>query len=281
MLQTGAKHYGLHLGLVKQPMQEWDPLVNIEPNFYYYQEEKLATYCSSNSLSYNIVMPSTILGAVPDAAMNGAFPLAVFCAVNWHLKRPLEYPGSVASWQMPQCMSSSMLNAYLEEWAVLQPNAGNQRFNALDNSEFTWEAAWPLVAGWYGMEWKGPVEDPAAFQTRTFPHNPRGYGSKGTVQIRMRMSDWAKRDDVKAAWKEMTQQYGLRGDGEFHEVDRTFDFLDGTLNRAAPILLSADKARKLGWHGYVDSAESLLEVFDDFARIKMIPPVPKAKLQFL
>lgn len=43
---------------------------------------------------------------------------------------------------------------------------------------------------------------------------------------------------------------------------------------------SSDKARKLGWHGFVDTAESLLAVFEDLARIKMIPPVPKVKVQF-
>lgn len=281
MLQTGAKHYGLHLGLIKQPSQEWDPLINIEPNFYFYQEEKLSAYCKTNSVGYDVVMPSSILGAVPDAAMNAAFPLAVYCAVHAYLKRPLEYPGSVSSWQMPQCMSSSMLNAYLEEWAVLAPKAGNQRFNAVDDSLFTWEAAWPLVAGWYGLEWKGPVEDPAAYKERQLPHNPRGYGDKGTVQVRAPMAEWAKRDDVKAAWKEISQQYGLRGNGELQDVDRVFSFLDGSLNRPAPILLTTDKARKLGWHGYVDSVESFLEVFDDFAKIKMIPPVPKVRVQFL
>jgi len=43
---------------------------------------------------------------------------------------------------------------------------------------------------------------------------------------------------------------------------------------------SSDKARKMGWHGFVDSHESLLLVFDDLAKIKMIPPVPKVKVQF-
>jgi len=43
---------------------------------------------------------------------------------------------------------------------------------------------------------------------------------------------------------------------------------------------SSDKARKMGWHGFVDSNESLLSVFDDLANIKMIPPVPKVKVQF-
>jgi hypothetical protein len=44
---------------------------------------------------------------------------------------------------------------------------------------------------------------------------------------------------------------------------------------------SSDKARKLGWHGFVDSNESLLEVFEDLAKLKMIPPVPKVKVEFL
>lgn len=43
---------------------------------------------------------------------------------------------------------------------------------------------------------------------------------------------------------------------------------------------SMDKAGKLGWHGFVDTSESMLAVFEDLARIKMIPPVPKVKVQF-
>jgi len=41
-----------------------------------------------------------------------------------------------------------------------------------------------------------------------------------------------------------------------------------------------DKSRKLGWHGFVDSTESLLEVFRDLAHIKMIPPVPETNVSF-
>ena len=41
-----------------------------------------------------------------------------------------------------------------------------------------------------------------------------------------------------------------------------------------------DKSRKLGWHGFVDTCESFLEVFDDLAKLKMIPPVPKVDVSF-
>lgn len=41
-----------------------------------------------------------------------------------------------------------------------------------------------------------------------------------------------------------------------------------------------NKSRKLGWHGFVDSSESLLYVFDELASLKMIPPVPKVNVWF-
>lgn len=41
-----------------------------------------------------------------------------------------------------------------------------------------------------------------------------------------------------------------------------------------------DKSRKLGWHGFVDSSEAMLEVFQDLAKLKMIPPVPLINVSF-
>ena len=35
---------------------------------------------------------------------------------------------------------------------------------------------------------------------------------------------------------------------------------------------SMNKARKFGWHGYVDSIESIHSVFQKFTVMKMIPP---------
>jgi hypothetical protein len=37
-----------------------------------------------------------------------------------------------------------------------------------------------------------------------------------------------------------------------------------------------DKAHKRGWFGTVDSRECILEVLQDFAKLKMTPPVPVA-----
>jgi hypothetical protein len=38
---------------------------------------------------------------------------------------------------------------------------------------------------------------------------------------------------------------------------------------------SMNKNRKLGWHGFVDSHDSLIATFEELARLKMIPPFKK------
>lgn len=148
MLQTGAKNYGVHLGPTRVPQEETDPRVELEPNFYYPQEDIVSAYTRSTpSTGWNICMPGPILGAVPDAAMNAAFPLAVYAAVSAKLGQPLEFPGDINSWQANQSTSSSMMNAYMEEWAVLL-GPKDQKYNTCDSSAFAWEKCWPRIAGW-------------------------------------------------------------------------------------------------------------------------------------
>lgn len=147
----------------------------MEPNFYYAQEDALWAYCKENSIGWNIGMPAAstyhpiaflfllptqhsplVLGAVPDAAMNVCFPIAIYATVSAYLKQPLVFPGDIAGWQFPVSQSSAMLNGYLEEWAVLSPNTENEKFNACDSSAFSCESFWPRLAEWYGIGWKGP-----------------------------------------------------------------------------------------------------------------------------
>lgn len=123
-------------------------------------------------------MPSWILGAVKASDMTTFYPLAVYASVQKKLGRPLEFPGDSAAWEKIMPMSSGVLNSYFHEWVVLQEGAGNKRFNVVDDSEFTWLKAWPLVAGWFGMEWRPPVEDEeGVYDSVDMPLRPRGYVS--------------------------------------------------------------------------------------------------------
>jgi hypothetical protein len=108
---------------------------------------------------------------------------------------------------------------------------------------------------------------------------PRGYGPPGNIRFRYRMAQWAKRPEVGKAWSERAEKHDLI-DKALRDVDRVFGFLDGMINRSAAMNFSMDTSRKLGWHGFVDSAECFLETFRDLAKLKMIPPVPEVKVEF-
>lgn len=98
-----------------------------------------------------MVRPSYIIGAVRDNLLNHMVGLAVYASVCAHLKQPLAFPGDYMAWDREYCQSSAMLNAYMEEWAVLTPEAADQVFNAQDGLPFTWGRFWPYLARWYGI----------------------------------------------------------------------------------------------------------------------------------
>jgi hypothetical protein len=66
LLQTGAKHYGFHMGPAANPSFETDDRVTLEANFYYPQEDLLFAYCKEVGAKWNVVRPSYIIGAVRD-----------------------------------------------------------------------------------------------------------------------------------------------------------------------------------------------------------------------
>ncbi|GME40666.1 nad dependent epimerase dehydratase family protein [Neofusicoccum parvum] len=280
MLQTGAKHYGVHLGPARVPQEENDPRVLIEPNFYYPQEDYLFDWCEEKSgVGWNVIRPSFILGAVPDAAMNMVFPLAAYAVVCKRLGWPLDFPGDLEAWERPEDMSSAMLNGYQEEWVVLDDGTANEAFNAADGSAFTWSKFWPKLAEYHGLEWKGPELDESAYSVITIPRDetPRGFGPQATIRRRFTLTDWAKKPEVQQAWKELAQEHDLL-DKELRDVDRIFSFTDNALANSVCINFSMDKSRRFGWFGTVSSADCILEVIRDFEKLKMVPPVRDGKV---
>ncbi|KAF3483937.1 aldo-keto reductase family protein [Arthroderma uncinatum] len=282
MLQTGAKNYGLHLGPTMTPQRESDPRVLLEPNFYYTQEDVLFKYCKETGAGWNVVMPSFILGAVKDAAMNMMYPLGIFGAVQAYLGRPLVFPGDLASYMMPLDLSSATLNSYLEEWAVLTPNAVNQAFNASDNSAFSWAAFWPMFASWYGVSYQVPEDENAEYISipTQYEPPPRGFGPRGTIRLKYALTQWATDPEVQEAWKALTQRYDLQSNpfqcGK--DINRIFSFADNALLIAWPLQFSRSKGHKLGWFGAVDTLESMRQILDEFVELQMLPPLPTLKM---
>ncbi|RDW85276.1 hypothetical protein BP6252_02866 [Coleophoma cylindrospora] len=272
LLQTGLKTYDVHLGPVSIPMVESDPRTNVEPNFYYTQEDILIEYCKTRMLKYNITHPSWILGAVQGSLMNIFYPLAVYASVQKYHKRPLLFPGDLIAWDKAQPISSGTLNSFFHEWLVLNPDAGNQSLNIWDGSDFTWGKFWPVLARWYGLDWE-PPQSGTEYTEIEMPVTPRGYGPPGRVRYSFDLVDWATAPDVLRAWSVLSKEHNLHNN-PFENVAELFAPLQFSCAISWSWTVSMDKARKLGWHGYVDSVESMRQAFETFAELRMIPPIP-------
>ncbi|KAJ9611628.1 hypothetical protein H2200_004812 [Cladophialophora chaetospira] len=271
VLQTGGKNYGVHQGHVNVPLTEGAPRVELEPNFYYTQEDLLAKYITSHPrASYNVTMPQWILAAVAGTDMTIFYPLAVYASVQRKLKRALIYPGDLTSWDNNHPISSGVMLGTFYEWLVLNEHAAGEAFNITDGSEFTFAKLWPILASWFGLEWLPPKED-VNYHEVELPFVPRGYGPKGKLRSTFSFIDWAKEPATRQAWVDLKHEHELNTE-PLQDPEKTFAFLQFALELTWSWQTSMNKARKFGWHGYVDSVESMRAVFEKFTEMKMIPP---------
>ncbi|KAK9489287.1 hypothetical protein V1508DRAFT_445660 [Lipomyces doorenjongii] len=155
-----------------------------------------------------MVIPSWILGAVKEAAMNILYPLSVYAAVQRHLGKPLDFPGDIIAWDKEQLESTAMMNSYFSEWVVLTDGTSNESLNIVDDYRFNWGRFWPVLARWYGLEWSPPAVD-AHYTDFEVPLNPRGYGPKGKLRFTFNLIEWASRPETQNAWAEIAAQNGI------------------------------------------------------------------------
>jgi nucleoside-diphosphate-sugar epimerase len=230
LLQTGGKHYGVHLGPTLSPMQESDPRFLAEPNFYFPQEDLLWSWAAENNVEWNVTRPGFIIGAVREAAMNIAYGLALYAAVQKELNAPLVFPGDADAWVVEKNLSSALLIAYHAEWAVLTSEAGNEVLNHADGGPFTYGAFWPVLAALHGLEYKVPEDDDAKYQTVTMPISPppRGFGAAGKFRLSASFEGWAQTPEVLGAWKKLSEKYELIGN-PFENPKDVFGLLDAEI----------------------------------------------------
>ncbi|PIA92773.1 3-oxo-Delta(4,5)-steroid 5-beta-reductase [Cercospora beticola] len=282
LLQTGGKHYGVHIGRVRNPVRESDPAPkHLQANqFYYEQGRLLEQYCEEHpETGWNIVRPFPIIGSVTQTWMNTAYPFGVYAAVQAHKGEPLEFGGDWEAWQFAQAMSTARMTGYLSEWAVLEPQNANQAFNATDGSLLSFDHLFHELARWYSVS-KG-VNLPKTDSERSFPRkmqlaggkdSPLGYGPPLETPLEFSLADWARKPENHQAWKEIQEQSGgrLTHDpfGSEEEIDKTF-LGDYCYLRYG--VIGQDKVRRAGFTGYVDILEAFFETFEEFAKLGMLP----------
>ncbi|KAJ5239464.1 hypothetical protein N7468_004083 [Penicillium chermesinum] len=276
LLQTGAKNYGIQIGRVRTPAVESDPQPShLEPNFYYPQERSLFEYCKAQGSAWNVIRPAWVLGAVNNAQMNALLPVAIYAAVQAHKGEPIAFPGDWEMWQYESHHSTAMLTGYLSEWAVLEEKTTNEAFNAQDTGSMTWDRLYEALARWFGVT-KGvvpPEEDPSKFTElvgKAGADTPMGYGPPLVHRASFSLVDWASKPENKTAWSQLQKESGgqLRSE-PFDDVEENFVFGDQAFAKVPG--LSMNKARRLGWTGFVDTFESLFQVYAEMGDLGMLP----------
>jgi hypothetical protein len=90
--------------------------------------------------------------------------------------------------------------------------------------------------------------------------------------------EWSGENKVVEAWAALSKEHGLLFD-PFKDRAQVFGMTDSAIIGGWALSLSMRKARKLGWHGCVDSYESIFETIWDLARLKVTPPMKATRFE--
>lgn len=275
-LQTGAKNYGVHVGRARTPAVESDPRVLLEPNFYYPQEDALWSWCRAHDVGWNVIRPSWIIGAVKGAQMNALYPFAVYAAVAARRCTPLVFPATWAAWQEEAHHATARLTGYLTEWAVLEDKCANQAFNAQDTSPLSWDRFWEELVRWFGVE-KGSVGPPDSEEGmivvtgKSGKETPIGCGPPLVDKFSFTLQQWASKPENAAAWQQIMDENPNVKFNPFADIEGNFTFGDAAFIHVG--VLGMNKARRLGWTGFVDTLEGIFEMYREMAVLGMVPPM--------
>lgn len=279
LLQTGGKNYGGHIGRARLPYIESDPQPrHLSNNFYFPQEDALHKFCAEHpSTSWNVIRPFGVVGAAPNAGMNTFLPFAIMAAVQAEKSEPIFFGGDLEGWLNECCHSSARLTGYLSEWAVLEDECKDQAFNAQDGSPMSWDRFFEELARWYSVEKgiEGPELDDNKFHTIQLAggkDSPLGYGSPPSIKISRTLAEWSEDPENQQAWRKLMEASGGKLKVDPFEQSKGTDLFFGDWAFYKIGQPSVAKLRRFGFSGFVDTVESVFEMYKDMAQMGIVPP---------
>ena len=261
-LQTGGKHYNLHLHPVPTPVREDDPVIKEDlDNFYHRQKEFLVSQQQRASWTYNEIRPQAIIGvAYGPNGMNSALCFAVYFTICGYLGLEAQMLTNERNWSGTEDISSAKLLAELSVYAAVTPECANQAFNATNGDTFVWRYLWPRLAAHFGAR---------AYDEHDFVRHADITVTPGTFAQELSFVEWAK--DKRQVWEEICDARGApHAKSTFDSA--TWAYQDWVFRRTWTSTLSMNKAKKYGWTGWVDSFDCLIETFLRFEEMGLIPP---------
>jgi nucleoside-diphosphate-sugar epimerase len=239
-LMQGYKVYGAHLGPFKTPAREDDP-PHLPPEFNVDQQTFLAQRQQGKAWTWSALRPSVVGGAALGNPMNLAIAIAVYASMSKALGVPLRFPGKLGAYDSLLEMTDAGLLAKATVWAATDPAGANEAFNITNGDLFRWSELWPKLARWFDLEVAPPLQ--------------------------MSLQDVMA--DKEPLWKQLQAEHGLEPTA-YGEVS-SWGFADFVFGWDYDFFADGSKARRAGFHEYVDTEAMFLAIFEDLRRQRIIP----------
>jgi len=170
--------------------------------------------------------------------------------------------------------TTARLTGYLSELAVLEERCANQAFNAQDGGAVSWDRFFHELVRWYSVPGVcGPRANEENFKEIRFAggkDGPLGYGPPLIVRQSYQLMEWAKEPSNKRAWEEMMAQSKGQLTKNVFEGGNS-DFFMGDFAYLPFGTLSMNKARRFGFCGFVDTLESIFEMYQEMEKLGWLP----------
>lgn len=238
-LMQGYKVYGAHLGPFKTPAKESDAGI-MPPEFNSSQLQYLQQQQIGKQWTWSAIRPSVVGGTAPGNPMNLALLIAVYATISKKLNIPLRFPGKIGAYDSLLEMTDASLLAKATVWAATEPQAANQAFNINNGDLFRWKDLWPKIAQYFDMA----VDMPLPLNLQTM------------------MSD---KENI---WEDIQKQHGLNYN--YQEVS-AWAFGDFVFSWDYDFFADGSKARRFGFHEYIDTEQMFFRLFDEMRKKNIIP----------
>lgn len=239
-LMQGYKVYGAHLGPFKTPARETDA-GHMPPEFNVDQQDYLEQHQRGKAWSWSAIRPSVVGGFALGNPMNLAIVIAIYASMSKALGLPLRFPGKPGAYDKLLEMTDAGLLAKATVWAATDPRCANQAFNINNGDLFRWSEMWPKIARWFDLEVAPPLP----------------------MSLNVVMAD------KEPLWQTMIEKHGLQPT-PYKDVS-SWGFGDFVFSWDYDLFADGSKARRFGFHEYVETEAMFMNIFADLRRRHIIP----------
>lgn len=239
-LMQGYKVYGAHLGPFKTPARESDP-PHMPPEFNVDQQNFLEERQKGKAWTWSAIRPSVVGGIALGNPMNLAMAIAVYASISKELGLPLRFPGKPGAYDRLLEMTDAGLLARAMLWAATNERCANQAFNINNGDLFRWSEMWPKIAGFFDLEVATPLP----------------------------MSLDVVMADKEPLWESMTKKHALAPHA-YSDLS-SWRFADFVFSWDYDMFADGSKARRFGFHEFIDTEDMFTNIFRELRRRRIIP----------